>query len=72
MNMDIFCKLVDYVVAEQVDSIPATSRRAGSSWLQMQTKAKHATENISFVLKNCTIKKFFKRSVDHSRGQLAT
>lgn len=45
------CKLVDYVVADQVDSIPATSRKAGSSWLQMQTKAKHATENISFVLK---------------------
>lgn len=58
MNMDIFCKLVDYVVAEQVDSRPATSRKAGSSWLERQTKAKHATGNNSFVLKNCTIKIF--------------
>jgi len=32
----------------------------------MQTKAKRATENTAFVLKNCTIK-FFKHSVAHSR-----
>lgn len=65
------CKLVDYAVAQQVDSIPATSRKAGFSWLQMRTKAKHATENTSFVFKNPNIKNF-KPAVDHSRGWLVT
>lgn len=51
------CKLADYAVAEQVDSVPATSRKAGSSWLQMKTKAKHATENTSLVFKNKNKKK---------------
>lgn len=51
------CKLADYAVAEQVDSVPATSRKAGSSWLQMKTKVKHATENTSLVFKNKNKKK---------------
>lgn len=47
-------KLDDYAVAEQADSIPATSRKAGS-WLRMRTKAKRATENTPSVLKTCTM-----------------